>query len=157
MCQRIKTRTEVANQAFLNQSDIAKLLDCSRPSAKRIYDYARQIDDEQKFIVEPVKVRITTVCKVVGLSLVTVQKIAKKKIHLNHPLSADVSTRCLKRHLHYTTGGDYGEKTFNQSGTKPDDDRICDEHVPCSMHGRITQRSAYISFLADGKCNNLQD
>ena len=86
MCQRIKTRTEVANQAFLNQSDIAKLLDCSRPSAKRIYDYARKIDDEQKFIVEPVKVRITTVCKVVGLSLVTVQKIAKEKDTSESPL-----------------------------------------------------------------------
>lgn len=79
MCQRIKTRSEIASQAFLNQSDIVKLLDCSRPSAKRIYDYAREIDDKQKYVIEPVKVRITTVCKVTGLSLNTIQKMAKEK------------------------------------------------------------------------------
>lgn len=79
MCQRIKTRGEIANQAFLTQADIAKLLDISRPAAKRICDYAREIDDKQKYVVEPVKVRITSVCKVAGLAINTIQKLAKEK------------------------------------------------------------------------------
>lgn len=76
--QRVKTREEISKQVFLNQSDIAKLLGISRPSAKRIYNYAKEIDNERdgKYVIEPTKVRITSVCKVIGQSLNTIQKLA---------------------------------------------------------------------------------
>ena len=80
MCQRLKTREEIASQVYLNQADIKKLLDVSRDTAKRIYMYAKQIDeDELRFIIEPTKVRIVSVCKATGMTLATIQRQATLK------------------------------------------------------------------------------
>ncbi len=74
--QRLKNRTEIANQTYLNQMDIKKLLDVSKPTAKRIYGYANEIDQKMKYRIEPRKVRITSVAEVVGLSLNTLKRQA---------------------------------------------------------------------------------
>jgi len=77
MCQRIKTREEIASQVYLNQADIKKLLDVSSSTAKRIYTYAKKIDEESlKYIIEPSKVRIVSVCKVTGLNIALLRKQA---------------------------------------------------------------------------------
>ena len=71
MCQRIKTREEIASQVYLNQADV------SSSTAKRIYTYAKQIDEESlKYIIEPSKVRIVSVCKVTGLNIALLRKQA---------------------------------------------------------------------------------
>lgn len=72
-----KTREEVSHQLYVTQSDIKKLFDCSVDTAKRIYTYAdEEFDSKEKFRVEPKKVRLTSVCKVTGFSLATLQKQA---------------------------------------------------------------------------------
>ena len=70
--QRLKSRTEIANQIYLNKADIKKLLKVSPAKAKRIYEYADEIDkndENMKYRIEPRKVRITSVAKVVGMKL----------------------------------------------------------------------------------------
>lgn len=74
--QRLKNRTEIANQTYLNQTDIKKLLDVAPATAKRIYGYANEIDKKMKYRIEPRKVRITSVAEVVGLSLNTLKRQA---------------------------------------------------------------------------------
>lgn len=74
--QRLKCRSEIANQTYLTKSDIKKLMDISMPSAKRIYQFADSIDQGMKYRIEPRKVRITSVCAVVGMSLATLKKQA---------------------------------------------------------------------------------
>ena len=77
MCQRMKTRKEISTQAYLTQADISKLLLVSRARAKRIYEYARKKDDaELTYIIEPTKVRLTSVCKVIGMTIKAVQALA---------------------------------------------------------------------------------
>lgn len=74
--QKVKSREEIANQIYLNKADIRKLLGVSYNTAVRIYDYADKIDNELPFRIEPAKVRITSVAKVVNMSLETLKKQA---------------------------------------------------------------------------------
>jgi hypothetical protein len=74
--QKVKTREEIANQIYLNKADIKKLLGISYNTAVRIYDYANKMDNELPFRIEPAKVRITSVAKVVNMSLETLKKQA---------------------------------------------------------------------------------
>lgn len=74
--QRLKTRQELGTQNYLNQSDIKRLLDVSPSTAHRIFKFADEIDSKMRFRVEPRKVRITSVCEVVGISLNTLRKQA---------------------------------------------------------------------------------
>ena len=74
--QRLKNRTEIANQTYLSKADIKKLLDVAPATAKRIYGYANEIDKKMKYRIEPRKVRITSVAEVVGLSLNTLKRQA---------------------------------------------------------------------------------
>ena len=70
--QRLKSRTEIANQIYLSKADIKKLLKVAPAAAKRIYGYANEIDEndeEMKYRIEPRKVRITSVATVVGMRL----------------------------------------------------------------------------------------
>lgn len=80
--QRTKTREEIAEQVFLNVADIGKLLQVGYRSAKKIYAIADQIDTDQlrSWRIEPNKVRITTVCKVAGINLATLQKQIKSGV-----------------------------------------------------------------------------
>lgn len=74
--QKVKTREEIANQIYLNKADIRKLLGVSYNTAVRIYEYANRVDNELPFRIEPAKVRITSVAKVVNMSLETLKKQA---------------------------------------------------------------------------------
>lgn len=78
MCQRLKTRQEVARQSYLCIEDIRKLLDVSWPKAKKIYSICREIDDKelQPYIIEPTKVRISTVSKVTKIPVNMMRKLA---------------------------------------------------------------------------------
>lgn len=77
--QRTKSREEIFTQPYLTKTDIKKLLQVSQGKAVRIYRFAETIDNEffKEFRIEPTKVRITSVCKVVGISLDTLQKQIK--------------------------------------------------------------------------------
>lgn len=77
--QRKKSREETAAQVFLNIADIARLLDVSWQTARKIYRVADLQDNEELGLkrIEPHKVRITTVCHVTGISLVTLQRQIK--------------------------------------------------------------------------------
>ena len=77
--QRTKTREEILAQPYLTKADIKKLLQVSQGKAVRIYGFAESIDKEffKEFRIEPTKVRITSVCKVAGISLNTLQKQIK--------------------------------------------------------------------------------
>ena len=62
-----KSRLEILYQVFLNKSDIATLLQISRPVADRIYNEADRIHRiELKFRAYPNKVRINSVLKASG-------------------------------------------------------------------------------------------
>ena len=74
--QKVKTREEIANQIYLNKADIRKLLGVSYNTAVRIYEYANRMGNELPFRIEPAKVRITSIAKVVNMSLETLKKQA---------------------------------------------------------------------------------
>lgn len=75
--QKKKTRTEIATQPYLCINDIRTLFSVSYATAKRIYGYAKEIDDKEvKHKIFPTKVRMTSVCKVTGQSLKTVKTLA---------------------------------------------------------------------------------
>ena len=46
--QRIKSRNEIANQIYVSKADIKKLLKVSPAKAKRIYEYADEIDKKRR-------------------------------------------------------------------------------------------------------------
>ena len=77
--QRTKTREEIFAQPYLTKTDIKRLLQVSQGKAVRIYNFAEVIDKEffGKFRSEPTKVRITSVCKVAGISLNILQRQIK--------------------------------------------------------------------------------
>lgn len=77
--QKKKTKQEIALQPYLCINDIRHLLSVSYATAKRIYGYAKELDDaELKFCIEPTKVRMTSVCKVTGQSLKTIKTLAEQ-------------------------------------------------------------------------------
>lgn len=62
-----KTRTETLALAYLNQTDIMRLLNINRESAKKVYQIADKIDAELgAYRVEPRKVRMKSVLKATG-------------------------------------------------------------------------------------------
>ena len=79
--QRLKTREEISRQVYLNKADIKMLFGITDTPAGRIYDLAEKLDIEQlgKFRVEFAKVRITSACKVSGITLQTLQRQASNQ------------------------------------------------------------------------------
>ncbi len=75
----MKSREEILAQSYLNKSEISRLLDVPFKVAARIYGLADKIDQEtlKEFRIYDTKVRITSVCKVAGISLNTLQKQIK--------------------------------------------------------------------------------
>lgn len=75
--QKKKTRAELISKPFLNITDISRLLDVSWAKAERIFCLADRLDSEdlRDMRIEPTKVRITSVCKVIGMSINTLQKL----------------------------------------------------------------------------------
>lgn len=77
--QRMKSREEICTQYYLSQTDIRKLLQVGYSQAKRIYSFASDIDDQElnKWRIEPYKVRMTSVCKVIGTTVPALQRQIK--------------------------------------------------------------------------------
>ena len=76
----MKTRDELLAQAFLNRSEISSLLGVPYATASKIYALADRIDQEglKEFRIYDTKVRITSVCKVAGISLNTLHTLQKQ-------------------------------------------------------------------------------
>ena len=76
-----KSRAELISQPYLNITDISRLLDVSWAKADRIFCLADQLDHEDlgQMRIEPTKVRITSVCKVIGMSLNTLRKLVENE------------------------------------------------------------------------------
>lgn len=80
MSGRIKSRQEIVTQAYLNKADIGRLLKVPPAKASKIYGFARQIDDEElKYIIYETAVRMTSVCKVTGVTLNVLLKQIKEE------------------------------------------------------------------------------
>lgn len=65
----MKDFERVAQQTYLNISDIQTLLGVSWKKAKHAYQLASEIDDGMAWRIEPHKVRMQSVLKVTGISL----------------------------------------------------------------------------------------
>ena len=79
--QRKKTREEISNQFYLCKRDIRNLFRISDKRTDRIFKLAEKIDIDElgDYRVEPLKVRMTSVCKVTGISLNLMKQQAKEK------------------------------------------------------------------------------
>ena len=77
--QHKRTREEILGLPYLKTTDIRRLLCVSAQSAKKIYSLAEKIDIDQlgDYRIEDNKVRITSVCKVTGLTIAGLQKQIK--------------------------------------------------------------------------------
>lgn len=75
----MKTKQSILEQFYLSQTDIRILLSIGYKQADKLYDLANSIDEKElgEYRIEPNKVRITTVCKVTGFTLNTLQKQIK--------------------------------------------------------------------------------
>lgn len=75
----MKSQIEVLSQVFLNRSDIALMLGCSRRVANRIYAEADRIDNEElKFRAYITKVRKSSVEKAAGIKCSDIINALKK-------------------------------------------------------------------------------
>lgn len=80
MPRPIKTREKIAIQFYLNTTDIAVLIGCNWRNAKRLFDEANKVDDEElSFRVEPLKVRMQTVLKLAGISQKQLDSVIERK------------------------------------------------------------------------------
>lgn len=78
MARPIKTREKIATQFYLNTSDIKLLIGCGWYNAKRLFDEANKVDDEElPFRVEPLKVRTQTVLKLAGIKQSQLDKLVQ--------------------------------------------------------------------------------
>ena len=79
MPQRKKTREEISNQYYLSKTDILILFRVGDSKMNRIYKLAEEIDikDLGEYRVEPLKVRMASVCKATGISLNMIKQQAK--------------------------------------------------------------------------------
>lgn len=77
--KRKKSRIEVSQQVYLNTTDIMTLLKLDYYKAKRMYDAADRIDQEElsSFRIEPRKVRTETVCSLAQIDLRKLQRQIK--------------------------------------------------------------------------------
>ena len=75
--KRIRSREELISKPYLSKTEIGRLLDVSWAKAERIFCLADKLDfeDLKDMRIEPTKVRITSVCKVIGMSINTLQKL----------------------------------------------------------------------------------
>ncbi len=75
-----KTLGMIANQFYLNTTDIQRILGCSWENAKRLYVVADKLDNEElSFRVEPLKVRIQTVLKLAGINKKQLDSVVERE------------------------------------------------------------------------------
>lgn len=77
--KRKRTRAELIASAYLTQTDVMRLLDCSYSDARKIYRIADKIDAEKlgAYRVENRKVRISSVCRATGLDIKQLSQLVK--------------------------------------------------------------------------------
>lgn len=86
----MKSQIEVLSQIYLNRSDIALMLGCSRQVANRIYAEADRIDSEElKFRAYTTKVRRLSVEKAAGISSAEIINTLKKADSLRNRSASD--------------------------------------------------------------------
>ena len=75
--KRIRSREELISKPYLSKTEIGRLLDVSWGKAEKIYTFADEIDHNElgKMRIEPTQVRITSVCKVIGISVNGLKKL----------------------------------------------------------------------------------
>lgn len=75
----MKSREDLLKEVYLNKSEISRLLKISPPAAKRMFDSAMEIDNEQlgKWKIYDNRVRIKSVMKVAGVDFNLLQKQIK--------------------------------------------------------------------------------
>ena len=79
MAQRKHTREEISGMMYLKQKEIMILLDCSQREARRIYQIADMLDDQElgDYRINDRKVRIQSVCKVTKTNLQALKQLIK--------------------------------------------------------------------------------
>lgn len=77
--RRKYTRKEIASQAYLTQTDIMRLLDCTYGEARKVFQVADMIDNEKLggYRIDDRKVRITSVCRACGIDLKHISQLIK--------------------------------------------------------------------------------
>lgn len=76
--QRLKTKEEILDSQFVSKADIKKLFGIGSERANKIYKLADEIDNaDLKYRIFDNRVRITSMCKVVGISINLLQKQIK--------------------------------------------------------------------------------
>lgn len=73
-------REELLKATYLNQSDIACMLQVPRYQAKKIFDKAKELDEKQlkDLVIYDTKVRMQSVMKVTGINFNLLQKQIKE-------------------------------------------------------------------------------
>lgn len=79
IAQRLKSRLEIAQSAYLSVEDIRKLLEVGYTQARKIYGFASEVDDQSlgKWRVQDRKVRMESVMLVTGKKIETILKQIK--------------------------------------------------------------------------------
>lgn len=77
--RRKYTRKEIASHAYLTKSDIKRLLECSYGDAVKVFNVADLIDNDElgAYRIEDQKVRITSVCKAIGIDMKHISQLIK--------------------------------------------------------------------------------
>jgi len=75
----MKTKREIMKSAYVTQTDIRTLLNCSQGTAHRLYGIADRIDAEMlgEWRIEPRKVRLKSLLKVAGIDYSFLERMAK--------------------------------------------------------------------------------
>ncbi len=70
------TKQELIEKTFLNKTEIAKLFNVPLYVARKIFDNADKLDDEKfgNYRIYDSKVRLTSCCKVTGVSINQLKK-----------------------------------------------------------------------------------
>lgn len=70
------TKKDLIEKSFLNKTDIARLFDVPRHIANKIYAQADKLDQAyfSEFRIYETKVRLTSCCKVTGITLNQLKK-----------------------------------------------------------------------------------
>jgi hypothetical protein len=79
IAQRLKSRLEIAQSAYLSVEDIRKLLEVGYTQARKIYGFASEVDDQAlgKWRVQDRKVRMESVMLVTGKKIETILRQIK--------------------------------------------------------------------------------
>ena len=78
-----KDRQALLAELYLNKADIQRLFGVNQKIARDIYNMAEEIDMKEPWRVYDYKVRLTSCCKVTGITLNTLRKQIKSAQELS--------------------------------------------------------------------------